>query len=288
MIFNVNDFFHSQMFHLVVTHDVSEAVHQAALHTLSERHPVMGYSSRVVGEKLCFDEGGHWDKRFYVNNKGCRKYVSNNWPTHGKYQAGYLETDFQARGLINKDGKSPFKSFPFFQDALEIRKTYQAFFASFVDSYYSHDSDVKKDTELQNWIKEATKADVQDFPSELDKKSLVEVLTHFGFIVSVVHHGLNGGDPMGSKATLPFHLPALYAPLPKEKGVTDLMPFLPPPMEAVQLIGFLASFNRPFYQTQKTKRTMEYAFDEDEDTTHQLKRLNDKTKEAAKKFSRRA
>ena len=56
MIFNVNDFFHAQMLNLVMTHDVSEAVHQAALHTLSEKHPVMiilerlmtqAYSSRV-------------------------------------------------------------------------------------------------------------------------------------------------------------------------------------------------------------------------------------------------
>ncbi len=97
MIFNVNDFFHSQMFHLVVTHDVSEAVHQAALHTLSESHPVMiilerlmtqAYSSRVyvscyssmcyaitltvcrVGEELCFNPGGHWDQLFYVDNIG--------------------------------------------------------------------------------------------------------------------------------------------------------------------------------------------------------------------------
>lgn len=51
-----NDFFHAQMFHLVVTHDVTESVHLAALRTLSEKHPVMiilerlmlqGYSSRV-------------------------------------------------------------------------------------------------------------------------------------------------------------------------------------------------------------------------------------------------
>lgn len=56
MMFNVNDMFHSQMLHLVITHDVSEGVHQAALHTLSEDHPVMvildrlmlqGYSSRM-------------------------------------------------------------------------------------------------------------------------------------------------------------------------------------------------------------------------------------------------
>ena len=56
MMFNVNDMFHAQMLHLVITHDVSEGVHQAALHTLSEDHPVMvvldrlmlqGYSSRM-------------------------------------------------------------------------------------------------------------------------------------------------------------------------------------------------------------------------------------------------
>jgi hypothetical protein len=56
LMFNVNDMFDSQMFHLVATHDVTEAVHQAALHTLSEDHPisavldramVMGYSSRM-------------------------------------------------------------------------------------------------------------------------------------------------------------------------------------------------------------------------------------------------
>lgn len=41
MMFNVNDMFDSQMCHLVASHDVTEAVHQAALHTLSEHHPIM-------------------------------------------------------------------------------------------------------------------------------------------------------------------------------------------------------------------------------------------------------
>lgn len=56
MMFNVNDMFHGQMLHLVITHNVQEGVHQAALHTLSERHPIMvlldrmmlqGYSARM-------------------------------------------------------------------------------------------------------------------------------------------------------------------------------------------------------------------------------------------------
>ncbi|KAI1412776.1 Lipoxygenase [Hypoxylon sp. FL1857] len=292
MIFNVNDMFHSQMFHLVATHDVSEAVHQAALHTLSENHPVMiilerlmtqAYSSRIVGEQLCFNPGGHWDQLFYVNNVGCRQFVTENWKTHGAFQSGYLTNDLRTRGLIDENSQFKFKSFPFFQDAVKIRNTFHDFFTSFIDSYYASDADVNADFEVRNWFAEAENAaQVYDFPASdssfLTKETLVDVLTHFGFIVSVVHHGLNGGDPVGSKATLPFHLNALYAPLPTEKGVTDLLPFLPPPESAIHYIGFLATFNRPFYRT--SNRTLEYAFSDDA----LLQRLNDKTRDAAATF----
>ena len=294
MMFNVNDMFHSQMLHLVITHDVSEGVHQAALHTMSEDHPIMvilermmleAYSSRIVGEQLCFNPGGHWDQLMYVDNVGCREYVNETWPTLGGYQSGYLETDLQARGLIDQNGKYKFKTFPYFDDASVIRQSYETFFKSFVDSYYTSDSDVAADFEVQAWFVEATKkAGVVDFPmmgtsdKPVDKDTLVEVLTHFGFIVSVVHHALNGGDPVGSKATLPFHLPAMFAPPPTAKNVTDLMPFMPPVASAIQYIGFIASFNRPFYADEK--RTLENAFS----NSTMLGRLNQATTAAADTF----
>ena len=46
--FNMNDLFHSQNFHLAATHDVCEPVHQAALRTLSGRHPIRGYLDRCM------------------------------------------------------------------------------------------------------------------------------------------------------------------------------------------------------------------------------------------------
>ncbi|KOS18557.1 Linoleate 9/13-lipoxygenase [Escovopsis weberi] len=295
MMFNVNDLFHSQMLHLVITHDVSEAVHQAALHTLSPQHPVQmildrlmlqGYSSRIVGEQLCFNEGGHWDQLMYVNNTGCRQFVTESWPTAGRFQAGYLRTDLQARGLLDGQGNYPFKAFPFYDDASRIHDAYRAFFTSFVDSYYASDADVAKDAEVNNWFVEATaNAGVQDFPRikvpnrpAVDKATLVDVLTHFGFIVSVGHHSLNGGDPIGSKATLPFHLPALFADVPAEKGVQDLLPFLPQPDQAVHYIGFIGSFNRPFYPT--SNRTLEDAFLDQ----GMLSKLNAQTRTAAQTF----
>ena len=294
MIFNVNDMFHSQMFHLVVTHDISEGVHQAALHTMSEDHPIMvilervmfqAYSSRPVGTELCFNDGGHWDQLMYVNSTGCEQYVTQSWPKLGAYQAGYLETDFKARGLINEDNSFPFKSFPFFEDALVIKNAYNAFFTSFVNAYYNTDADVAADYEVQHWFVEASsKAGVIDFPAmgtsgkPVDKATLIDVLTHFGFIVSVVHHALNGGDPVGSKATLPFHLPALFAPLPAAKGVTNLMPFLPAANQSIAYIGFLATFNRPFYAAEN--RTLEYAFS----NGTMLERLDAGTNAAAATF----
>jgi hypothetical protein len=288
MIFNVNDMFHAQMFHLTVTHDVSEGVHLAALRTLSEHHPVMllleqmmlqGYSSRVVGEELCFNPGGHWDQLFYINNVGCRQFVTENWPSRGAFQGAYLTNDLQRRGLIDSQGRYNFKSFPFYDDARIIHQAQQDFFTTVVNSYYFSEADVEADYELQSWFKEVSLgALVFDFPHQASRATLVDVLTHFAYIVSVVHHSLNGGDPVGSKATLPFHLNALYAPLPTTKGVTDLLPFMPPPAEAVHYIGFLASFNRPFYVT--TNRTLEDAFR----NTTLLQRFNPETQEAGQSF----
>ncbi|KAJ3499393.1 hypothetical protein NLG97_g371 [Lecanicillium saksenae] len=289
MMFNANDMFHAQMLHLVISHDVSESVHQAALHTLSENHPIMvilerlmlqGYSSRIVGEELCFNPGGHWDQLMAYDQFSCRKFVTDQWPVTGRFQAGYLETDLKSRGLLNDKGASVFKSFPFWDDAKEIRDAYKAFFKSFVDSYYRTEIDLAADYEVHHWFAEATAhAKAQDFPSKssLSKAILVDVLTHFGFLLSVGHHSTNGGAPIAS-GTLPFHIPALYTAPPAAKGVKDLMPYLPDVPTALHYIGFMASFNRPFYGSDG--RTLENAFSQGE----MLKKLNKPTNEAAAQF----
>ncbi|KAF2874845.1 lipoxygenase [Massariosphaeria phaeospora] len=299
MMFNVNDFFQAQMFHLVATHDVGEAVHEAAMRTLSEEHPVMillerfmfqAYSARPVGEKLCFNPGGHWDENFLISEKGCRDYVTEFWPTAGRYQANYLLTDLKTRGLISDTDimapKTPFKSFPFLTDTLEIRNNFHTFFAEFVSSYYDCEEAIAADIELQNWFGEATVgAKVHDFPQcgtgsnkPCTRAVLVDVLTHFAFINGVAHHSLNSGDPVRAKGTLPFHLNGMYADVPKAKGVTDLMPFLPSATQSLAYTSFMVTFNRPFYEAQN--RTLAHAFNDQD----MLARLNDRTKKAAEGF----
>jgi len=205
--------------------------------------------------------------------------VTEYWPIAGAFQKNYLVPKLTSQGLIDKHGKSKFKSFPFLSDTQAILKELSTFFASFVDAYYPKDSDISKDFELQNWFTEATTgAKMIDFPSKPSKKVLVEVLTHFEFLNGVLHHAFNSGDPVGSKATLPFHPGGLYAPLPTTKNVTNLIPFLPPVTESLHYITFLATFNRPFYESQN--RTLAYAFSDE----GMLKRLNKKTGDAAAKY----
>lgn len=45
-MFNMNDLFHGQIFHLANSHAVNEVIHQAALRTLSNAHPVLGLLNR--------------------------------------------------------------------------------------------------------------------------------------------------------------------------------------------------------------------------------------------------
>lgn len=46
LMFNSNDFLHSQVFHLANSHAVAEIVYLAALRTLSARHPVRAFLDR--------------------------------------------------------------------------------------------------------------------------------------------------------------------------------------------------------------------------------------------------
>jgi hypothetical protein len=49
-MFNMNDLFHGQIFHLANSHAVTEIIHQAALRTLSGKHPIFVLLNRC----MCF------------------------------------------------------------------------------------------------------------------------------------------------------------------------------------------------------------------------------------------
>lgn len=55
IMFNVNDLFHAEMFHLGAIHNVAEIAHQAAIRTLSDSHPVLAVLDRCksFSQLLC-------------------------------------------------------------------------------------------------------------------------------------------------------------------------------------------------------------------------------------------
>jgi hypothetical protein len=185
----------------------------------------------------------------------------------------------QARGLLEPSFGLPIKSFPLYDDANTIRNAILTFMTSFVNAYYTSDAVVAKDHEVLAWFAEANGAAmVIDFPTVANKPTLIQVLTHFAFLTGVAHHILNTGDPVASLATLPFHPVALYSPIPTAKGVTNIVPFLPPAALAIGQVDLFAGFNRPMLAA--TNRTLAYAFS---DPTL-LSVLNTQVAAAASKF----
>ena len=53
-MFNQNDLFHGQIFHLANSHAVAEIVHQAALRTMSSNHPVLALFDRRMSTSCYF------------------------------------------------------------------------------------------------------------------------------------------------------------------------------------------------------------------------------------------
>lgn len=62
-----------------------------------------------------------------VYHAGAIDYVNQFYPTGGAFGANYLEVDLEARGMLNTElfGEPGLKSFPFYQDASQIRNVIQ-------------------------------------------------------------------------------------------------------------------------------------------------------------------
>ncbi len=284
MMFNMNDLFHGQIFHLANSHAVSEVVHQAALRTLSEMHPIrafldrskcqrpcwrrdvivtlifavmyQAYAIRPVGEQVLFNPGGYFDQSFFLDNEAVRQFATEYYPlTAGPFRANYFRQDLISRGLINCTYGPALKSFPFYEDASAMVSTLHRFTDAYLRAYYPSEDFLTPDHELQSWIVEASAAArVLDFPTSplTSHEVLTSILVHVAYLNGVSHHSLNSGTPASTSGVLPFHPAALYAPPPTRKGtVNSLMPFLPNMTDALGQITLLIRFNRPKLEDSK-------------------------------------
>ncbi|KAH7303981.1 lipoxygenase [Stachybotrys elegans] len=271
IMFNVNDLFHGQIYHLANSHAVAEIVYLAALRTLSTRHPVLvlmdrlmfqAYAIRPIGERILFNQGGLFDQNFAFSSEYARVFAQDFYPTvAGPFQRNYFESNLRMRGIIDADYGPELPHIPFYEDGAKIIGVIRDFVTAFVDATYEADDSLLTDWELQAWVAEANgPAEAIDFPETIStKQDLVGILSHLAWLSGVSHHVLNQGDPVATSGVLPLHPASLYSPVPTEKGAIDsVMPWLPDAEKSIEQISLLARFNRP--QVVETKQTTEYMF----------------------------
>ncbi|KAF4550570.1 Manganese lipoxygenase-like protein [Elsinoe fawcettii] len=258
MLFNQNDLFFGQFFHLLFTHEVIDAVYLASLRTMSNAHPIFNILSRLGLQTFAIRQsalrnlinpGGPVDGTFSWTGAEAGEYSAGLFQKGATtYSSHYFEPELRSRGLIDSPGPA-LKHLPFYTDGRRIVEPIRNFMRSFVQSYYTSDSDLLQDEELQNWIAEASgPARVQMFPKAVSRRSeLVEILTHYAYLASVAHGVLNTNDLSLAQLVVPWHNTAFYQPLPKKKGLTekDVLDALPTVGQAIRSIQLAAAFGRP-------------------------------------------
>lgn len=249
IMFNVNDFFYHQTWHLAATHEVIQIIWMAAIRTLGQNHPVYALMDRLTYQVFAiqplaaaklFATGGAFDQIFPYTGTAAQAYSSNLYYSGaGCILTNYFQNDLSIRGLTDLTGKSVFKHFPYFEDASVIYNAQRAFITAFVNSYYASDADILADTEIQAWATEANgAAAVLDFTAAiLTRDTLVDVLTHIAHLSSTVHHTVNTNELITVSSTFPMHPAALHQTVPVIKNSTaPLVDFLP------NLAGVLTQF----------------------------------------------
>ena len=207
------------------------------------------YAIRPTGDATLFNPGGLFDQNFALSNVAVRQFVADFYPTvAGPFQANYLGNSLISRGLVNCSYGPQLPNVPYAEDAGAIVQSLRKFAASFVKEYYISDDMISQDKELQAWVSETTTtAQVIDFPAAplTVRETLIDILTRMAYLTGVNHHTLNSAIPAISSGVLPFHPMALYQPIPEEKGIQSVLPFLPNANASLSQVELLLAFIRP-------------------------------------------
>jgi arachidonate 15-lipoxygenase (second type) / 8-lipoxygenase (S-type) len=290
IMMNSNEAIFNEVYHVAATHAVQEIVYLAALRNMHNSHPLLAllerlmygaFAPRIVGEAVLVNEGGLFDTFTGITGAGAAAMVEVYYHSGaGAFHQNYFVKQLADRGLVNCTWGPPLKHFPFFEDAAAIHGALRRFMTEYVYAYYLSPEILRYDQEVEGWVHEAIhEANVIDFPEDAMKhrEVLIDALTHIAHL-SVVHNVLNGKSPVSISSTLPFHPASLHAPLPRQKGVDDLMPFLPDANTTIEEIRLFASFGRPSFVAKNL--TLLDSFSD----SKLLSRANDRVREAEKIF----
>uniref|UniRef100_A0A3Q3G0J9 Si:dkey-17e16.9 n=1 Tax=Labrus bergylta TaxID=56723 RepID=A0A3Q3G0J9_9LABR len=213
---NVDAIDHQAVQHLMKTHFLSEAYTVATLRSFPVIHPIYKLLFPHFRSTLHINTGGRTslfgpDGALSISSLGydgmtelMRKSLSEM-----TYSSLCLPDDITARGLDS------IPNFYYRDDGLKLWKIINSFVKAVVEYYYPSDSEVKKDTELQEWISEIF---THGFPSCFNTVEEVnKFITMVIFTATAQHAAVNSGQ-YDYNSWIPNASLLLHKPPPAAKG----------------------------------------------------------------------
>nr|XP_046191947.1 hydroperoxide isomerase ALOXE3-like isoform X1 [Oncorhynchus gorbuscha] len=216
---------HELNFHLLRTHLLAEVFAMSTLRNLPMVHPIyklliphFRYTLQIntLARQALISENGLFTENASVGGPGMVEFLKKAMASL-TYSSLCMPEDITARGLES------IPNFFYREDGLRLWDIVHRFVQKMIGHYYTCDSDVQKDSELQNWIKEIffhgflaeTSTGIPQSFSLMTE--LVKFLTMVIFTVSVQHAAVNNGqfDFGGWMPNFPI---SLQQPPPTTKG----------------------------------------------------------------------
>uniref|UniRef100_A0A3Q3G0P0 Si:dkey-17e16.9 n=1 Tax=Labrus bergylta TaxID=56723 RepID=A0A3Q3G0P0_9LABR len=234
---NVDAIDHQAVQHLMKTHFLSEAYTVATLRSFPVIHPIY---------KLLFP---HFRSTLHINTGGRTSLFGPDGALSIVCSLGYdgmtelmrkslsemtysslcLPDDITARGLDS------IPNFYYRDDGLKLWKIINSFVKAVVEYYYPSDSEVKKDTELQEWISEIfTHGVLGNNASEVNK-----FITMVIFTATAQHAAVNSGQ-YDYNSWIPNASLLLHKPPPAAKGQSSMETILETLPDVGETVSFVA------------------------------------------------